>query len=130
MLYSLQCLQRLQQSRARPWGHQPCHARADHPTLHHFFPATLRQRNMFPTSLSAVSCQEAFRTGLRASTSASRQFLHDTSVYIIYRCVNLPMVYTITLLTFYFFNLILTVCFKRAYTAPPKRTNFLGLLTP
>ena len=35
-----------------------------------FFHATLRQWNRLPTSLSATTCPEAFRTGLRALTSA------------------------------------------------------------
>ena len=47
------------------------HARADHPALYHsFFHPTLRQCNRLPTSLTATICPEAYRTGLRALTSA------------------------------------------------------------
>ena len=64
--------QYLQRSDPRTQGAQRFrHARADHPPLYHsFFPATLRQWNRLPTSLSATTCPEAFRVGLRALTSA------------------------------------------------------------
>ena len=64
--------QYLQRSDPRTRGAQRFrHARADHPALYHsFFHATLRQWNRLPTSLSATTCPEAFRTGFRALTSA------------------------------------------------------------
>ena len=64
--------QYLQRSDPRTRGAQRFrHARVDHPALYHsFFHATLRQWNRLPTSLSATTCPEAFRTGLRALTSA------------------------------------------------------------
>ena len=49
-----------------------------------FFHMTPRQWNRLPISLSAISCPEAFMAGLGASTSASKLFLHETSMYIIY----------------------------------------------
>ena len=47
------------------------HSRADHPALYHaLFPATFKQWNRLPASLSATTCPEAFLAGLRALTSA------------------------------------------------------------
>ena len=93
----------------------------------HFLPATLRQWNRLPTRLSATTCPETFRASLRALTSAlisSIDCVHHNNTFY-----KSPEVHTITLLTFFIY--IFTICFKRAYTAPsPKRTNFVGLLTP
>ena len=46
-----------------------CKGRPPSP-LPFIFPATLRQWNRLPRSLSSTTCPEAFRTGVRALTSA------------------------------------------------------------
>ena len=63
--------QYLQRSDTRKLGAQRFRYAWAYPALYHSFcHATLRQRNRLSTSLSATTCPEAFRTGLRALTSA------------------------------------------------------------
>ena len=95
--------QYLQRSDPRTRGAQHFrHARTDYPALYHsFYTGTLRQWNRLPTSLSATTCPEALRAGLRALTSAvisSWYYVHHNN-----NCFKSQEVHTITLLTFHFF---------------------------